>query len=190
MRESDYKEGWVPKNWCFRTVVLEKTIESPLDSKEIQPFHPKGNQPSIFIGRTDAEAPILWPLMQRANSLENSLILGKIEGRRRRGWQRRRWLDGITNSMDVSLSKLWEMVKDSKAWCAAVHRVTKSQTWLSDWTTIQRITKDFTDPWLPHEEQTQGLPRNHLEMQCSFGQPMSNTVQISRSLFYCHPRLR
>ena len=93
MWELDHKEGRALKNWCFWTVVLEKTLESPLDCKEIQPVNPKGNQPWIFIGRTDAEAeaPILWPPMQRANSLEKTLMLGKLEGRKRRGWQRMRW---------------------------------------------------------------------------------------------------
>ena len=105
MWELDYKESWAPKNWCFWTVALEKTLESPLDSKEIQPVHPKGNQSWIFIGRTDAEAeaPILGHLMQRTDSLEKTLMIGKIEDRRR-GRQRMRWLDGITSSMDMSLT--------------------------------------------------------------------------------------
>ena len=106
MWELGQKEGWVPKNWCFWTAVLEKTLESPLDCKEVKAVHPKGNQPWIFIGRTDAEAeaPYFSQLMQRADSLEKILMLGKIEGRSRRGRQRIRWLNGITDSMDMSFN--------------------------------------------------------------------------------------
>ena len=138
MWQLDYTENWVPKTWCFWTVVLEKTLESPLDCKEIQPVLLKEISLEYSLEGLTLKVKLQYfgHLMWGADSFENSLMLGEIEGGRRRGWQRVRWLDGITDSLDMSLSKLRELVKGRKAWHTVVHWVTKSQTQLSDWTEV------------------------------------------------------
>ena len=129
MCELDHKESWMTKSWCFWSVVLKKTFEGPLVLmlKEINPEY------SLEALRLKLQ--YFGHLMWRADSLEKNLILGKIEGSRRRGWQRMRWLDRITDSMDINLSKLWEILKDREVWHAAIHVVARNWTWLSDWTT-------------------------------------------------------
>ena len=152
MWKLDCKEGWALKKWWFWIVVLEKTLlktlQRSLDCKKIKPVNPKGNQPWIFIETTisEAEAQYLGHLMIRADSLEKTLMLWKTEGKRRRGQQRMRSLNNITDSVNINLGKLWNIVKDREAWYAAVHEAAKSQMWLSNWKTTRPETrKDFKE---------------------------------------------
>ena len=165
-----HKESWALKNWCFRTVVLEKTLESPLDNKKTEPLHSKGNQPWRFIGRTDAEAPILWQPDAKSWLIRRDLDAGKTEGTRRR-WQRMRWLNDITDSMGTYFSKLQEIVKDRGAWRATVPAVRLLA--LSDWRT--------TITWVQHLRNELNFWLHFLLDTC-FGQ-VNLTCEDKNSIF-------
>ena len=167
MWELDYKESWAPKNWCFWTVVLEKTLDSPLDCKEIQTVHPKEISPGCSLEGLMLKLKLQYfgHLIWRAESLHETLMLGKIDGRRRRGWQRMRWLDGITDSMDMGLGRLRVLVIDREDCCAVLHGVAKSQTQLSNWAELN------------HHKQSCQLALNELNLYFPLSTDSNETPQ-------------
>ena len=192
MWELNYKQSWVLNNWCFWTVLLEKTLESPLGCKEIQPVHPKGNQSWVFIWRTDAEAetPILWPPDVKNWLIWKTLMLGKIEGRRKRGWQRMRQLDGITNSMNIRLDELRELVMDGRPgmlWLIGLQRVRHDWATELNWTilfknqSLQISCSVVSDSLWPH-----GLQQSRPLHPSPISRAYSNSCTSNR---YCHPAI-
>ena len=173
MWELGYKESCVLRNWCFWTVVSEKTLESPLDCKEIQPVYPKGNSPEYSLEGMMLKLKLQYfgHLMQRSDSLEKTLMLRKIEGRRRRRWQRIRWLVGITDSMEMSLSKRQDLAMNREAWHAVVHGVAKSQTRLNDWTEVYRKAAQNVSIYIH-------LPHTQLLLSLKYYIIVGNLVQV------------
>ena len=167
MWELDHKESWVQKNWSFWTVVLEKTLESPLGCKEIKPVKPRGNQSWIFIGRTDAEAetPILWPPDAKNWLIWRDPDAGNYWGQREKGTTEVRGWDGITNLMDMNLSKFQELMMDREVWCAIVHGAAKNQTWLSDWTELMQLVGTSIYCWVLRSWMWES---DHLYLKTSF----------------------
>ena len=163
MRELDCEESWAPKNWCFWTVVLEKTLESPLDCKEIQPIHSKADQSWVFFGKNDAKAetPVLWPPHVKRWLIGKDSDAGRDWGQEEKGMTEAEMAGWITHSRHMSLSERWELVMDREAWCAAIHRVAKSWTWLTNWTELLMKTfldsviktKDWCGLVIPHPKQ-------------------------------------
>ena len=177
MWELDYKESWAPKNWCFWTVVLEKTLESPLDIKEIRLVNPRGNQPWVFIGRTDAEAkaPILWPPNAKSWLTGKDPDAGKDSGQNEKGVTEDEMVGWHHCSMDMNLSKFQEIVKDREGWHAAVHGIAKSRTQLSKWTSANiSMIRLRADEWAPMRSQsTFHLSSWHMDIQHSPASPVA-----------------